>query len=304
MASAQAAAVSRSRRLAVALALNGLLLAGQVVFGLVAHSLGLLADAAHNLTDVFAVGVSLVGVRLSYRPPTPRRSYGWHRATILAALANALSILVVTALIMVQAIGRLAQPEPVRGGVMLAVALAATALNLAAAIVLRERRVDLNMRSAFLHMAADAGASLGVAAAGAAILITGRLQWLDPVASIAIGLVIAVEAWRLVRSAVDVLLESTPADLDPSDLHAAMADVDGVADVHDLHVWSLSTGVRLLSAHVVVPGTPTLAGAETVGNHVKNLLTDRFAIAHATLELETTQAAADCVPDSERHHAD
>jgi len=299
-ASEQSVSVGRSRRLVIALALNVVLVAGQVVFGLAAHSLGLLADGAHNVADVFAVGVSLVAVQLSRRPPTATHSYGWHRATILAALGNAVLILAVTAVIVVEAVVRLGHSEPVRGGVMLVVALAATALNVGAALVLRERRVDLNMRSSFLHMAADAGASLGVAAAGAVILTTGRLDWLDPAVSIMIGVVVAAEAWRLVRTAVDVLLESTPSDVDLDDLGAAMAGIDRAAGVHDVHVWSLSSGIRVLSAHVTLTGLPSLADAEAVGDRMKVMLADRYGIAHATLELETADHAV-CVADAERH---
>jgi cobalt-zinc-cadmium efflux system protein len=293
--------VSRSWRLVIALILNLALVAGQVAFGLVAHSLGLLADAAHNIADVFAVGVALAGVRLSYRLPTPQRSYGWHRATILAALVNAVSILAVTAVIMAGAVGRLARPQPVSGGIMAAVALSAAVVNVTAAVVLRERRADLNMRAALLHMAADAAASLGVAAAGLAILITGQLEWLDPAASIVIGAMIAVEAWRLVRSAADVLLESTPADIDLGELRAAMTGIDGVSDVHDLHVWSLSSGIRVLSAHIAIAGAPGLADAAAVSTSVKDAITQRFAIAHATLELETADGTGHCQPDTQRH---
>lgn len=299
-ASEEGVSMGRSRRLVIALALNVVLVAGQVVFGFAAHSLGLLADGAHNITDVFAVGVSLVAVQLSRRPPTATYSYGWHRATILAALGNAVLILAVTAVIVVEAVVRLGHPEPARGGVMLVVALVATALNVGAALVLRERRVDLNMRSSFLHMAADAGASLGVAAAGVVILATGQLDWLDPAVSIMIGVVVAVEAWRLVRAAVDVLLESTPSDIDLDDLRAAMAGVGRAGGVHDVHVWSLSSGVRVLSAHVVLAGSPSLADAEAVGDQMKVMLADRYGIAHATLELETADHAV-CVPDAERH---
>jgi cobalt-zinc-cadmium efflux system protein len=299
-ASGQSVSAGRSRRLVIALALNVVLVAGQVVFGFAAHSLGLLADGAHNVTDVFAVGVSLVAVQLSRRPPTATHSYGWHRATILAALGNAVLILAVTAVIVVEAVVRLGHPEPVRGGVMLVVALGATALNVGAALVLRERRVDLNMRSSFLHMAADAGASLGVAAAGAVILATGRFDWLDPAVSIMIGVVVAAEAWRLVRAAVDVLLESTPSDIDLDDLGAAMAGIDHADGVHDVHVWSLSSGIRVLSAHVVLTGSPSLADAEAVGDRMKVMLADRYGIAHATLEVETAGHAV-CVADAERH---
>jgi cobalt-zinc-cadmium efflux system protein len=291
--------MTRSQRLVIALALNGVLVAGQVLFGLVSHSLGLLTDAAHNFTDLFALAVALVGVRLSFRPPTPTRSYGWHRATILAALANAMSILVVTAVIMVAAIDRLVHPVPVRGGVMVVVALFATALNIGAAFVLREPKVDLNMRSALLHMAADAAASLGVAVAGAVILVTGEMEWLDSAVSIAIGVVIAFEAWQLTRSAVDVLLESAPSDIDLGEMRDVMTGIGGVADVHDLHVWSLSSGIRVLSAHVAVAGAPSLAESEVVGSRVRDAIEERFGVAHATLQLETT--GADCVPDSERH---
>ena len=278
--------MTRSRRLAVALWLNVALVGAQVAFGLVAHSLGLLADAGHNLSDVAAVVVSLVAVRWARRAPTAERSYGWHRGTILAALANAATVLAVTGAIVYEGIHRLANPEPVRGGVVLAVALAAFALNATAAVFLRERGADLNMRSAMLHMAGDAAASLGVAVAGFVILVTGRLLWLDPAMSIAIGVLIAVEAVQLVREAAEVLLEATPGDVDLDRLTAAMRTVEGVETVHDLHVWSLSSDVRALSAHVVLAGHPSLEEAQVVGERVKAAVASPFAIAHSTLELE------------------
>ncbi|MFN7148248.1 MAG: cation diffusion facilitator family transporter [Microthrixaceae bacterium] len=296
--------MTRSQRLGVALALNLALVAGQVVFGSIAGSVGLLADAAHNLGDGAAVVIALIAVRLSRRPPTPEHSYGYHRATILAALANAVALLVVTAIIVFEAVPRLSDPQPVRAGIVVVVALTATAINLAAAFVLYEKRVDLNMRSALLHMAADAGASLGVAAAGLVILVTGRFLWLDPAISIAIAVLIALEAWKLVRSAVDVLLEATPDDIDLTTLSAAMAGVVGVAGVHDLHVWSLSSGIRALSAHLVIDGRPSLEHAETIGRAVKAAIRDEFSIAHATLELEISGpdgTATDCESDIERH---
>jgi cobalt-zinc-cadmium efflux system protein len=283
--------VSRSRRLAIALGLNVVLVAAQVVFGLVAHSLGLLADAGHNLSDVAAVVVSLVAVRWARRAPTAERSYGYHRGTILAALANATTILAVTAFIVYEGLRRLAHPAPVRGGVVVAVALGAFAINAGAALVLRERGSDLNMRSALLHMAGDAIASLGVAGAGLVILFTGRFLWLDPVVSMAIGVLIAVEAVRLVRQAAEVLLESTPKDVDLDDLNATMCGVEGVESVHDLHVWSLSSEVRALSAHVVLAGHPSLEEAQVVGERIKTTVGSPFAIAHSTLELECEPCA-------------
>jgi cobalt-zinc-cadmium efflux system protein len=283
--------VSRSRRLAIALGLNVALVVAQVVFGLVAHSLGLLADAGHNLSDVAAVLVSLVAVRWARRAPTAERSYGYHRGTILAAVANATTILAVTAFIIYEGLRRLSQPEPVRGGVVVAVALGAFAINACAALALRERGSDLNMRSALLHMAGDAIASLGVAVAGLVILLTGRFLWLDPVVSMAIGGLIAVEALQLVRQAAEVLLESTPKDVDLDDLTATMCEVEGVESVHDLHVWSLSSEVRALSAHVVLAGHPSLEEAQVVGERIKQTVGSPFAIAHSTLELECEPCA-------------
>jgi len=283
--------VTRSRRLGIALGINVALVAAQVVFGLLAHSLGLLADAGHNLSDVAAVVVSLVAVRWARRAATAERSYGYHRGTILAALVNATMILAVTCFILYEGVRRLADPEPVRGGIVLAVALGAFVLNAGAALALRDRGSDLNMRSALLHMAGDALASLGVAVAGAVILLTGGFLWLDPVVSMAIAVLIAVEALQLVRQAAEVLLESTPRDVDLDHLTTTMGGVEGVENVHDLHVWSLSSDIRALSAHVVLAGHPSLKEAQAVGERVKSVVATPFSIAHSTLELECDPCA-------------
>lgn len=286
--------MTRSRRLTAVLALNLVLVAAQVGFGLAAHSLGLLADAAHNLSDVAAVVVALAAVRWARRAPTATRSYGFHRGTILAALGNAAAVLAVTGAIFWQAVRRLADPAPVEGGVVLAVALVGFLVNAVAVRVLREHgpRHDLNIRAAVLHMGADALASLGVAVAGLVILVTGRLQWLDPAVSMAIGVLVAVEAVRLVRQAAEVLLESTPTDVDLDRLTATMRRVEGVETVHDLHVWSLSSEVRALSAHLVLAGHPSLEEAQAVGDRVKTAVAAPFAIAHSTLELECEPCVA------------
>jgi cobalt-zinc-cadmium efflux system protein len=283
--------VSRSRRLGIALGLNVVLVIGQVAFGLVARSLGLLADAGHNLSDVAAVVVSLVAVCWARRAPTAERSYGYHRGTILAALANAAMILAATCFIVYEGMRRLTHPHPVRGGIVVVVALAAFAVNAGAAVVLREQGSDLNVRSALLHMAGDAVASLGVALAGLVILLTGGFLWLDPVVSMAIAVLIALEAFHLVRQAAEVLLESTPKDVDLDRLTTTIGDVEGVETVHDLHVWSLSSEVRALSAHVVLEGHPSLEEAQVVAERVKTAVGSPFAIAHATLELECEPCA-------------
>ena len=295
--------MNRSGRLGVALGLNVALVVAQVGFGLAAHSLGLLSDAGHNLTDVAAVLTSLVAVRYARRAPTAAKSYGYHRGTILAALANSATILVVSAAIIFEAAQRFAHPGHVGGGLVAVVALAAFALNAGAGLVLHEHGShDLNMRSALVHMVGDAIASLGVAVAGTVIWATGRFFWLDPAVSVAIALLIAVEAFRLVRQAADVLLESTPKNLDIAELSATIVGVDGVDTVHDLHVWSLSSELRALSAHLVLSGHPTLEEAQVVCERVKVTIGGAFAIAHATLELECESCSDGpenpCVMDS------
>ena len=286
----------RERRLMIALGFNGVIVVVQVVFGIIAGSLGLIADAGHNLTDVAALGASLVAVRWARRRPTPQRSFGYHRATILAAQANAASILGITVFILYEGVRRLLHPLPVSGGIVVVVAAVAAMANLGAALAVRETHAghghggdhggDLNMRSAMLHLMGDTAASVGVAIAGAVILATGGLYWLDPLVSMAIGCLIAYQAWKLLRATTDVLLESTPRGMRSADIIAVMAGVAGVEQVHDLHVWSLSSEVRALSAHIVLDGHPSLEEAQVVGAAVKAAVGARFGIAHATIELE------------------
>ena len=303
--------IAKERKLRIALGLNLLIVVAQVVAGIAAASLGLLADAAHNVTDVAAIVVSLFAVRFARRRANASRSFGYHRGTILAAQANAASILIVCVLVGFEAIRRLADPQPVKGGPVLVVALVAAAANFGAAAALsgaghahdghRDHNTDgpdddgpddggeshdLNMRSALLHMVSDGAVSLGVALAGLIILLTGDWYWLDPAVSLLISAVIGVHGWQLLRSTADVLLESTPAGLDVDSLSGAMAAVDGVESVHDLHVWTLSSDVRALSAHVVLDGHPSLEEAQVVGARVKSTIGGRFRISHATLELE------------------
>ena len=292
------AAVSKRReaKLRVAMWLTVAIVAAQVVFGFIAHSLGLIADAGHNLTDVAAVAASMVALRLTRRPANQQRSFGYHRATVIAAQANATSILVVTALVTYEAIRRLLNPAPVNGSIVIAVALGGAACNLAAVVVLRDSHArhgpprrnghDLNMRSTALHMAGDTAASLGVASAGAVIATTGNWYWLDPAISIAVGVLIAFQAWKLLRQTVDVLLESTPDDLDTDALASAIAGVAGIEEVHDLHVWSLASDIRALSAHLLLEGHPTLEQAQVIGYAAKAVISAPFSISHATFELE------------------
>jgi cobalt-zinc-cadmium efflux system protein len=278
--------MTRERRLIVAISLNVVIVVVQVVAGVVAGSLGLLADAGHNLADVAAIVVSLVAVRLARRPATPQRSFGWHRSTILAAQANAVGILVVTALIAIEGVRRLLDPEPVDAGVVIVAAALGLVANAGAALVLhRDHGDDLNMRSALLHTVSDAAASAGVIVAGVIMALTSW-YWVDPLVSLAIAAVIAARGVRLLGETASVLLESTPPGVDPLVLAAAMAGVEGVESVHDLHVWSLSSELRALAAHLVLDGHPTLEEAQVVGDRVRRHVSTRFAIGHATLELE------------------
>jgi len=287
--------MGRSRRLRIAWGLNAALVVVQVVFGIVAHSIGLVADAGHNLTDVAAVTVAIFAVHLVGRPGNDRRSFGYHRSTILAAQANAAALLLVTVLIVYEAIRRLLHPEAIRPGPVIVVAVAATLINLVAARILDDHTHDLNMRAALLHMTSDAFTSAGVAAAAIVIATTGGNGWLDPVVSLVIALVIAVRAVQLLGAATSVLLEATPADVDPIALVAAMGGVRGVEAVHDLHTWSLSSDYRALSAHVVLDGEPSLAQAQLICDEVKRVVASRFGISHATLEPEAQHCAPDAV---------
>jgi cobalt-zinc-cadmium efflux system protein len=285
--------VDRTTRLRVALGINVALVVGQVFFGLTAHSVGLLADAGHNLSDVAALGVSLVAVVLAQRAPNERKSFGYHRATILAAQVNAATILTVTGLLAWGAIVRLMHPADVEGTTVAIVAAVAFAANLASVRVLNDHSRDLNIRAAVLHMVGDAAASVAVFAAGVVIAVTGGYTRLDPIASLVVSALIAWRAIGLLRETTDVLLESTPENLDTAAILAAIAGTPGVESVHDLHTWSLSSEVAALSAHVVLDGHPSLEEAQVVAARVKQRLTREFTIAHATLEVECETCAID-----------
>lgn len=288
--------MTRQGRLLAALGCDLAVAASEGVGGFVAHSAGLLATAGHDLADAAALALALVATRLVRRPATPSRTFGYHRVTILTALANAAGIVVVTVLVVILAVHRIAHPPPVKGGLVVIFAAVALAGNGLAAAVVHDRSRDLNMRSAALHLLGDALAALGVLVAGAVILSTGHFYVLDPAISLVVAAFVLVEAAALVRQSVDVLLESVPADVDLGRLGAMMEAVPGVTEVHDLHCWSLSSEVRACSGHVVLEGHPSLEGAQAVGERVKEGIRAGFGIDHATLELECER----CVePDEE-----
>lgn len=280
--------MTRERRLGLVFALNLALLGGLVTVGLTAHSLGVLSAAGDYLGDALAIGLSILSVRLAHRAPTSKRSFGYERTTILAALVNASLIVAVAAGVVVVASERLASRVPhVGGGPVLAVSAAAAGVMLAGTLVLRgDKTDDLNMRAVLLDTAADAVTAAAVAVVGVVILLTGGLYWLDPAVALVISSVIAYRALGLLREVAEVLLESTPKDLDVHEVESVIRDGTAVDDVHDLHVWSLSSDFPLLSAHVVLAGHPTLEDAQEVIEDVKRRLRTRFDIEHATLETE------------------
>lgn len=279
--------MTRARRLAVTLGLNGALVVAEAAAAVASGSTALLADAGHNLADVAALGLALAAARWATRPPSEARSYGNHRATILAALANAAVLAVVTCGVAALGIDRLVDPVPVSGGVDVVVGAVALVVNGAAALLLVQPDRDLNVRSALVHMAGDAAASLGVVVAGAIVLGAGpSAERADPAASLAVALLVLLQAVRLVRESADVLLESTPGDVDVGELRRAITAVSGVDQVHDLHVWSLSSEYRALSAHLLLTGHPTLEDAQATGERVRREVRARFGIDHTTFEAE------------------
>ena len=281
-----------------ALALNAVLLAAELVGGFVFDSLALLADAAHAVTDVVALAIALAAQALVTRAGSARHTYGLRRAEALGAQASSLLLLGAAAWVFVEAAQRLDTPEAVDGGGVVAVASVALLVNVAsAALLARVRGRNLNMRGAFLHMTADAAASLGAVAAGVAVLAFDAPR-ADSIASILVGVLVVVSAWRLLRDTTNVLLEGAPEGLDVDAVEAALAAQPGVTEVHHLHLWEVASDMPALSVHVVLEGEPTLHDAQSAGDHLKVMLSERFGIEHATLELE----CHDCAEPAEAAH--
>ncbi|MCX7682979.1 MAG: cation diffusion facilitator family transporter [Anaerolineae bacterium] len=272
-------------RLLLSLVLTGLILVAEFVGGLWTGSLALLSDAAHVFFDMFALGMSYLALRLAALPPDDRHTYGYHRWQVLAALLNGATLLLVAFEIFREAWERFQHPSPVLAGPMLAVAVVGLVVNLVVALVLREHEHhDLNVRSAFLHVAGDALASVGVITAGAIILLTGW-QWVDPLVSLLIGLTILWGSGRVLRESVHILAEGTPAGLTAAQIAETMMQVRGVQEVHDLHVWTIGPGYTALSAHVVL-ADQALSQAQEVMEGLKRALAEGFGIAHTTIQFE------------------
>lgn len=277
-----------------ALALTCVILAIELAGGLLSHSLAVLSDAGHVLTDVFALGLAWFAVEQAKRPADRRRSYGYQRVSILAALVNAVTLVVIVIAIAVEALRRLAHPEPVQGVLVIASALVAIGINAYVVLGLRGHGKNLNLRAAMLHVTGDIGASAGVVVAGAIILLTGWL-YIDPILSLGIAALIAYGAWRIVRETVNLLLEGTPPEINLAQVSDEITATKHVTGMHDLHVWALSSEELALSAHVVLEECP-LGDAEHVVRDLESRLCARFAIGHTTIQVES------CHPCGEIHH--
>ena len=284
-------AASFTRAFAIGIGLNVTFVLAEVVYGLSAHSLALISDAGHNLSDVLGLLLAWGAIRLGNSRPTARRTYGYRRSSILAALLNAGMLLLVTGAVTWEAILRLRDPEPVVATTIMWVAAIGIAINgITALMFFSGRGHDVNIRAAFVHMAADAVIALGVVLAGLAIRMTGRL-WIDPVVSIAIGVVITFGTWGLLRESLNLAMDAVPAHIEPDDVCAFLAGVPGVSAVHDLHIWAMSTTDTALTAHLVTPG----AGLDDSRlASIAGTLKERFRIGHSTIQLEHGDEAHPC----------
>ena len=277
----------------MALVFTATYMVAEIVGGFVANSLALLADAGHMFSDAAALGLSLVAVMLAQRPATSNRTYGFHRAEILAALTNGAALLVLSVLIAREAWGRLSDPPEVQGGLMLLVASGGLAINLVNLMILSGgRHHNLNVRGAWLHVMADTLGSVGAILAGAAIYFLGW-GWADPVASFIIASLVLYSAWGLVRETLDVLMEGVPKGISVDDVAAALKGISGVLDAHDLHVWSLTSGRNIATTHLVIAED---ADHQTIIDAANRTLAERFAIAHATIQVEHDELANKCNP--------
>jgi cobalt-zinc-cadmium efflux system protein len=279
------------RAFAAGIALNVAFVIAEVILGLMANSLALVADAMHNLSDVVGLVLAWGASALALRPPSARFTYGFRGSTILAALANAMLLLVVTGGIAWEALHRLKNPGIVNETLMIWVAIAGIVINgVTAWFFMADRKSDLNVRGAYLHMAADAGVSAGVALAGAGMLLTGWL-WLDPAVSLVIVATIFVGTWGLLRDSVKLALHAAPESVDPSEVRGYLCALKGVAEVHDLHIWGMSTTETALTAHLVMPaGHP---GDDFIA-HVVHDIEHRFRIGHVTIQIEMGTSANPC----------
>lgn len=279
------------RAFAIGAGLNIAFVVVEAAAGLITHSLALVADAGHNLSDVLGLLMAWGAAAMAKQLPTARRSYGLRKGTILASLANAGLLLVAVGAIVWEAIRRLGAPEPLSPGPVMVVAIIGVVINTATALMFMRGQHDLNVRGAFLHMAADAAVSLGVVVAAAVIWIAPSWTWLDPAVSLVIAAVIVAGTWGLLRDSLDLALDAAPRGIDPEAVRAWLAARPGVTEVHDLHIWAMSTTETALTVHLIRPDN---ADADGFLHDTADALNSRFRIGHATLQIESGASGHAC----------
>ena len=280
-------AEKNGKKLLFSMVLTGLIFFVELGGGLWTGSLALLSDSAHVFMDVFALGLSYLAIRVATLPANDRHTFGYHRMQVLAALANGVLLLIISVEILIEAFNRFKNPEPIVVGPMLVIAFIGLIVNVIVALVLREHdHKDLNTRAAFLHVLGDLLASVGVILAGIAIFYTGQL-WIDPLVSIVISVLILVSSGRLLKETVHILAEGMPDGMTASSVAETMKAVDGVAEVHDLHIWTVSPGFVALSSHVILEDR-TLSESERILSEIKKNLSEKFEIEHTTIQFECT----------------
>jgi cobalt-zinc-cadmium efflux system protein len=281
---------SQGRPLAFALAITSFYLVVEVTGGILTNSLALLSDAGHMFSDIAALGLSLFAFHISRRPATTKRTFGYHRLEILAALCNGLTLWLIVGVLFHEAYRRFLNPPEVQSGGMLIVASVGLIVNITAGFILyKSHESNLNVRGAFLHVLGDALGSVGAIAAGIIMLST---QWYlaDPLISVLIGGIILYTSWGLIRDSVDILMQSVPKGIDLAEVREILESVDGVLKVHDLHIWTVTSGIFTLSAHAVINGESDL---HQVLNEMETILINRFNIRHTTIQLETESREAE-----------
>lgn len=284
-----------SNKLILSLAITLFFVIFEAVAGFWANSLALITDAAHNVTDVIALGLSWYALRLASKPASPSKTFGYHRAGILIAMINSTTLVIISLGIFYEAYHRFITPTKVESNILIGVGIVAFVVNAATAWLVKSgSENDLNLRSAFLHLMGDVVSTIGAVIAGIVIAFTG-LNWLDPAVSVLIGILILVSGWVILRESLDILMEATPQDLNTDTIISKLMQVNGVKGVHDLHVWSITQEMRLLSAHILTDDIPLSAGA-SIQREINEILKQQYKIAHTTLQLESPESLG-CEPD-------
>jgi cobalt-zinc-cadmium efflux system protein len=285
---------SGTRELTIVLVITAVYMIAEFIGGIVTGSLALLADAGHMLSDVGSLSLSVVAMMFAARKRTASMTYGYFRAEILAALVNGVTLVVVAVLVVYEAIGRLQTTPSVKSAPMLAIATFGLVVNIVcAAILSRKREASLNVHGAFLHILADALGSVGAIVAAIVMLVSG---WYlaDPIISVFVALLILFSAWHLLKESVTILMEGTPAHVDMTALEDTIRSVPGIRDVHDLHVWTVTSGFDAVSVHIGVTGCDTMADGQMILTSLRTLIKDRHGIEHTTIQLECPPQCSGC----------